>query len=60
MFWGRGTEDRVIAEPAVARTASWLPLHTTLTERTYPGLAHGINQAELDDVRTFLAAHLPS
>lgn len=60
VFWGRGTEDRVIAEPAVARTASWLPLHTTLTERTYPGLAHGINQAELDDVRAFLAEHLPS
>jgi len=59
VFWGRGLEDRVIAEPAVARTASWLPLHTSVTERTYPGLAHGISQAELDDVRSFLAEHLP-
>lgn len=59
VFWGRGIEDRVIAEHAVARAASWLPLHTTLTERTYPGLAHGIDQAEIDDVRAFLADHLP-
>lgn len=57
VFWGRGLEDRVIAEPAVARAASWLPLHTTLTARTYPGLAHGIHQAEIDDVRAFLEEH---
>lgn len=58
VFWGRGLEDRVIAAPAVARAAAWLPLHTTLTERTYPGLAHGIDQAEIDDVRTFLGEHV--
>ncbi|MBD8517932.1 alpha/beta hydrolase [Plantibacter sp. CFBP 8804] len=58
VFWGRGLEDRVIAAPAVARTHAWLPLHTTLTERTYPGLAHGIHQAEIDDVRTFLGEHV--
>lgn len=58
VFWGRGTHDQVIAAPAVARASAWLPLHTKLTERTYPGLAHGINQAEIDDVRTFLAEHV--
>lgn len=58
VFWGRGLEDRVIAAPAVARTHAWLPLHTTLTERTYPGLAHGIDQAEIDDVRGFLGEHV--
>jgi phospholipase/carboxylesterase len=59
-FWGRGADDRVIAAHAVARTAEWLPRHTTLVERVYPGLAHGISPEELADVRAFLAAHLPS
>lgn len=54
-FWGRGTDDRVIGEPAIARTTAFLPTHSTLVERTYPGLAHGINAAEIDDVRSFLA-----
>lgn len=54
-FWGRGAEDRVIAAPAVARTESWLPIHTSLTGRVYPGLAHGIDTAEAADVRDFLA-----
>ena len=58
VFWGRGLEDRVIAAPAVARAAAWLPLHTTLTERTYTGLAHGTDQAEIDDVRGFLGEHV--
>ena len=55
LFWGRGEEDRVIAPVAVARTASWLPGHSTLTARTYPGLGHGIDRNELDDVGAFLA-----
>lgn len=58
VFSGRGDEDRVIAPAAVARTDAWLPAHTTLTARTYPGLAHGINQAELADVREYLAEQL--
>ena len=58
VFWGRGSEDRVIAAPAVARTESWLPRHTALTSRVYPGLAHGIDAAEAADVRDFLATHV--
>ncbi|WP_431804400.1 alpha/beta hydrolase [Microbacterium sp. bgisy203] len=54
-FWGRGEDDRVIAADAVARTAAWMPEHTTLTARTYPGLGHGISPEEIADVRTFLA-----
>ncbi|MFE5672937.1 alpha/beta hydrolase [Agromyces sp. NPDC056523] len=57
-FWGRGAEDRVIAAHAVARTAEWLPRHTDLVERVYPGLAHGISADELADVRAFLAGSL--
>jgi phospholipase/carboxylesterase len=54
VFWGRGAEDRVIGEPAILRTSAFLPTHSTLVERMYPGLAHGINAAEIDDVRSFL------
>ena len=51
-FWGRGSEDRVIASPAVARTESWLPRHTTLSGRVYPGLAHGIDAADPQNTKT--------
>lgn len=54
VFWGRGAMDGVIAAHAIARTAAWLPLHSTLTERVYPGLGHGVSAAELADVATFL------
>jgi phospholipase/carboxylesterase len=57
-FWGRGAEDRVITEAAIARTAAFLPGHSTLVERIYPGLAHGINAAEVADIRAFLAEHV--
>ena len=58
VFWGRGAEDRVIAPVAIDRTTEFLPTHSTLTEKVYPGLAHGINAAELDDVRDFITAWL--
>lgn len=58
VFWGRGADDRVIAAHAVERTRTWLPAHTTLTERVYPGLAHGIHAQEVDDVRAFVAGTL--
>ena len=55
VFWGRGEQDRVIAPIAINRTLSWLPDHATPDIRTYPGLAHGVNQNEINDVRAFLA-----
>jgi len=58
VFWGRGTEDRVIAPVAIERTAGFLPEHSTLTARTYTGLAHSINLDELNDVRVHIAAQL--
>lgn len=57
-FWGRGADDRVITAAAVARTADRLPQLTTLTERVYPGLAHGVHAAEIADVAAYLAAQL--
>ncbi|MGW0037633.1 alpha/beta hydrolase [Gordonia sp. NPDC003376] len=56
VFWGRGVEDTVIAPVAIERTIEWLPAHSTPDVHRYPGLAHGVNQAEIDDVRAFLAA----
>ncbi|HYI33210.1 MAG TPA: hypothetical protein VEX88_07090 [Glaciibacter sp.] len=58
LFWGRGSEDRVIAAPAIARTAAFLPQHATVVERVYPGLAHAISAGEVADVRRFLLAHV--
>jgi phospholipase/carboxylesterase len=55
VFWGRGSQDTVIAPVAVARTEAWLPSHSTLTRRTYPGLAHAISADEAADVSTFVA-----
>ncbi|MCJ1697758.1 hypothetical protein MT349_18400 [Rathayibacter caricis] len=60
VFWGRGSDDRVITGPAVDRTAAFLPRHSTLVERIYPGLAHSIDAREIADARTFLTAELGS
>jgi phospholipase/carboxylesterase len=58
VFRGRGAEDRVIGVPAISRTADFLPDHTSLEEHVYPGLAHGINDEEVADIRAFLLAHV--
>jgi len=44
----------VIPAEAIARTAVWLPSHSTLTERHYAGIGHSISREELEDVNTFL------
>lgn len=54
VFWGRGTNDDVIPAALVAHTAQWLPDHSELTGRVYPGLTHSISEDELLDVRVFL------
>lgn len=53
-FWGRGADDRVIGTDAIARTGHFLNRHSTLVERVYPGVAHGIVPAEIEDARAFL------
>lgn len=58
LFWGRGDADRVITPQAVARTAEFLPQHTTLVKRVYPGLAHAVSGEEIDDVRAFLTTEV--
>ncbi|MBO0981637.1 alpha/beta hydrolase [Microbacterium sp. SD291] len=54
VFWGRGTHDDVIPPALVDHTAQWLPEHSDLTGRVYPGLTHSISEDELLDVRAFL------
>ena len=56
VFWGRGTHDAVIPPAFIDHTQSWLPMHSTLTERIYEGLGHSVSEAELADVLTFLRA----
>ncbi|WP_295839204.1 alpha/beta fold hydrolase [uncultured Microbacterium sp.] len=58
VFWGRGAADDVIPPHLIDVTAQWLPAHSDLSGRVYPGLTHSISQAELDDVRAFLDARL--
>lgn len=58
VFWGRGTEDAVIPDDAIARTEDWLPSHASLDSRIYEGLSHAVSQQELTDVAGFLGAHL--
>lgn len=54
-FFGHGTADPVVPPLATELTSEWLAAHTDLTERSYPGLGHAVDGAELADVRAFLA-----
>jgi len=58
VFWGRGGADQVLPERLVAHTVDWLPRHAELVGRTYPGLAHGISEEEVDDLNRFLEKRL--
>lgn len=58
VFWGRGTRDDVIPEQLVRHTTEWLPSYVDLSGRVYPGLTHSVSEAELGDVRAFLAKRL--
>lgn len=55
VFWGRGSHDDVIPAPLIDHTAQWLPGHSELSGRVYPGLTHSISEQELADVRVFLS-----
>ncbi|WP_223691929.1 alpha/beta hydrolase [Leifsonia poae] len=60
VFWGRGTLDEVIPATSVARTADWLPGHSTLDARIYEGMGHAISSRELTDIGAFIRHHLPT
>lgn len=54
VFWGRGTDDVMIPDAAIERTAQWLPAHADATIRIYEGVAHSISREELGDFVAFL------
>ncbi|WP_221583676.1 alpha/beta hydrolase [Microbacterium sp. G2-8] len=58
VFWGRGSADEVIPEAAIVHTTDWLPVHTELVGRIYPGLAHAVAPQEIDDLNVFLKKRL--
>lgn len=58
VFWGRGARDEVIPPALVEHTAQWLPAHSDLSGRVYPGLTHSVSEDELADVRVFLDKRL--
>jgi len=59
LFWGRDTDDPIIAASGVVHTTAWTPDHFSVTAREYPGIAHSISPAEIDDVAAFLREVLP-
>lgn len=58
VFWGRGSDDEVIPPHHLDHTAQWLPDHSTLSGRVYPGMGHSISEQELGDIRVFLTKWL--
>nr|WP_188755645.1 alpha/beta hydrolase-fold protein [Microbacterium album] len=58
VFWGRGALDEVIPAPLVLHTTEWLPRHSDLVGRIYPGLPHAVSEQELTDIRAFLDRQL--
>ncbi len=57
VFWGRGTNDPIIPDAAIARTEDWLPAHADVTIRIYEDLGHSISREELTDFSAFLREH---
>lgn len=54
VFWGRDVDDPIITPAAIARTETWLPTHSTLTQKLYPNIQHSISAEELADISEFL------
>ncbi len=54
VFYGRDPQDPIVGGEAVARTVAWLPKHTKLTEKHYPGTRHSISGEEMKDVHAFI------
>jgi phospholipase/carboxylesterase len=57
VFWGRGTDDTMIPDSVIERTAAWLPGHSTSTVRIYEDVAHALSFDELTDIGAFLREH---
>lgn len=60
VFWGRDENDPIILPQMVTPILSWLPEHSTLVSKLYPGIQHSISREELGDIHAFLSANVPS
>ena len=58
VFSGRGGADALVPRPLVVLTEQWLAAHSTLTNKVYPGLGHGVSDEEISDLAAFLDAQL--
>ncbi|PLS31687.1 phospholipase/Carboxylesterase [Bifidobacterium margollesii] len=54
IFYGHGEADTIFPAFETAAMAEFWRTHGTLTEKTYPGMAHSINMPEMRDVAAFL------
>lgn len=54
VFWGRDEEDPIIRHDRIEITEAWLPAHSTLETRLYPGIGHSISAQEVRDISEFL------
>ncbi|MCS5732539.1 alpha/beta hydrolase [Herbiconiux daphne] len=59
LFWGRDTEDPVIALSGVERTEAFVAGHFDTSAHLYAGVGHSISLEELGDVSAFLRRVLP-
>jgi phospholipase/carboxylesterase len=57
-FAARGDRDRLVPGFLATFTDHWLADHTALTLRRYPDLGHAVSEAELSDLRSFVAKQL--
>ena len=58
VFWGRGTDDTVIASSLIDHTIEWLPEHSTLTEGIYEGVGHWVSPEEISEFGAFIGSQL--
>ncbi|RBP99596.1 alpha/beta hydrolase [Bifidobacterium xylocopae] len=55
VFYGYGQADKVVPPYEARAFAAWLDEHTWLRSRSYARLDHSVSQAELGDIRQWLA-----
>ncbi|GAA3731374.1 dienelactone hydrolase family protein [Leifsonia bigeumensis] len=58
VFWGRGTDDTVIASSLIDHTIEWLPAYSTLTEGIYEGVGHWVSPDEISELGAFIRSQL--
>lgn len=58
LFWGRDEADPIIAQESIDLTSAWVTDHVSLESKLYPGIAHSISAAEVEDISVFLRRHV--